>query len=147
MVTAESGMYALDDATCLLTRYTQFTCFTGTKVQILTHVSAEEPHACADAGARAAGGCACVGCACCAPCCGRQGTQLTCFTGAKGTGVTCFTGRKVKILTWHRACRAACCVSRATQFTCFTGVNVQILTHRRAPCCVLHACGVCVRRL
>ena len=31
VVCADSGVYELDDATCLLTRYTQLTCFTGAK--------------------------------------------------------------------------------------------------------------------
>jgi hypothetical protein len=93
-------------AACCVSRATQFPCFTGTKVQILTH-------------RRAA-------------CCGRQAVvAFACGAFSRATQFTCFTGTIVQILT-HR--RAPCCVqhacSRATQFTCFTGTKVQILTRR-----------------
>ncbi len=115
---------------------THFTCFTGTKVQILTRVweDAATP---------------------------RFGTHFPCFTGTKvqtntdakgdarlllsslrphtpeealeygmsaGTHFTCFTSTKVPILALRKRLNTARGAAAGTQFTCFTSTKVQILT-------------------
>jgi hypothetical protein len=131
----------LPDGTCSLLAAPmaagpQVTCFTSTKVQILTHRSggscevsravcgAGEPGADMRQGALLA-----------------PGTHFTCFTGTKvqiltmrqgallapGTHFTCFTGTKVQILTM----RQGALLAPGTHFTCFTGTKVQILTMRQ----------------
>jgi len=83
---------------------TQFTCFTGTKVQILT--------------LRA---------------CRRQGSAIRSARGAlfdTGTKFTCFTGTKIQILTRCLVCHSLLpdVGIPVVSFTCFTGTKVQVLT-------------------
>ncbi len=128
---------------------TPFTCFTGTKVHILTGTKAQMPQAFAVR--LASGGEEHV----VVVCEDGAGTQFACFTGTKVRILTerslwtalvlslldllvqkyqfiCFPGTKVRILTERSMWTAA-----GTEFTCFTGTKVQILA-LQAPC----GCGV-----
>jgi hypothetical protein len=107
---------------------TQFTCFTGNKVQILTQKAASSAHQ------------------------GVQGTQFTCFTGNKvqiltqkaassahqgvqGTQFTCFTGNKVQILTQ----KAASSAHQGLPQNLLGGLRAGNRTHGRVRLPVLHA--------
>ena len=111
---------------------TQFTCFTGTKVQLLTLLRALL-RALAQHAAHAGVAEACWGV------CSVLVEHRRAQASATGTQFTCFTGTKVQLLTLLRAFgdrvphahAPARSVSRI-QFTCVTGTKGELLTQLRA---------------